>query len=134
MKHILVGFDGSPNSLRALEEALDVAQPETHITIVAAAQPPAPPDYDVPDGTESLEQREHELDDARRVLEELGREADFVAVTGAPADVLVAEAEQRGADLIVVGRRGLTGAERLVMGSISSKVARTATCSVLIAR
>jgi nucleotide-binding universal stress UspA family protein len=134
MKHILVGFDGSPNSLRALEEALEVAQPETRITVVAAAQPPAPPDYDVPDGTESLEQREHELDDARRVLEELGREADFVAVTGAPADVLVAEAEQRGADLIVVGRRGLTGAERLVMGSISSKVARTATCSVLIAR
>jgi nucleotide-binding universal stress UspA family protein len=134
MKHILVGFDGSPNSLRALEEALDVAQPDTRITVVAAAQPPAPPDYDVPDGTEALEQREHELDDARRLLEELGRTGEVVAVNGAPADVLVAEAEQRGADLIVVGRRGLTGAERLVMGSVSAKVARTAACSVLIAR
>jgi nucleotide-binding universal stress UspA family protein len=134
MKHILVGFDGSPNSLRALEEALDIAQPETRITVVAAAQPPAPPDYDVPDGAEGLEQREHELDDARRFLAELGREAEVVAVAGAPADVLVEEAKQRGAELIVVGRRGLTGAERLVMGSVSSKVARTATCSVLIAR
>jgi nucleotide-binding universal stress UspA family protein len=134
MKHILVGFDGSPNSLRALEEALDVAQPDTRITVVAAAQPPAPPDYDVPDGTEAREQREHELDDARRLLEELGRTGEVVAVNGAPADVLVAEAEQRGADLIVVGRRGLTGAERLVMGSVSAKVARTAACSVLIAR
>jgi nucleotide-binding universal stress UspA family protein len=134
MKHILVGFDGSPNSLRALEEALDVAKPDTRITVVAAAQPPAPPDYDVPDGAEDLEQREHELVDARRLLEEVGRDADVLAVTGAPADVLVEEAEQRGADLIVLGRRGLTGAERLVMGSVSSKVARTAGCSVLIAR
>jgi nucleotide-binding universal stress UspA family protein len=134
MKHILVGFDGSANSLRALEEALEVAQPETRITVVAAAQPPAPPDYDVPDGTEDLGQREHELDDARRLLEELGRTGEVVAVNGAPADVLVEEAEQRGADLIVVGRRGLTGAERLVMGSVSAKVARTAACSVLIAR
>jgi nucleotide-binding universal stress UspA family protein len=134
MKHILVGFDGSPNSLRALQEALDVARPDTRITVVAAAQPPAPPGYDVPDGAEGLEEREHELDDARRLLEEAGRSAELVAVTGAPADVLVEEAAQRGADLIVVGRRGLTGAERLVMGSVSSKVARTAACSVLIAR
>ena len=57
-----------------------------------------------------------------------------MVVSGAPADVLVEEAEKRGADLIVVGRRGLDGAERLVMGSVSSKVARTAGCSVLIAR
>lgn len=134
MEHILVGFDGSPNSLRALEEALEVAKPETRITIVAAAQAAAPADFAVPDGTEGLEEREHELDDARRLLAELGRDADVVAVTGAPADVIVEEARRRGADLIVVGRRGLTGAERLVMGSVSAKVARTAGCSVLIAR
>ena len=134
MEHILVGFDGSPNARRALEEALEVAAPDTRITVVAAAQAPAPDGQALPDGAEGLEERQHELEDARRRLAELGRDAEFVAVEGAPADVLVEEAERRGADLIVVGRRGLTGAERFVMGSVSSKVARTAPCSVLIVR
>jgi nucleotide-binding universal stress UspA family protein len=134
MKHILVGFDGSPNSNRALEEALDVAHADTRITVVAAAQAPPPPGQKLPTGAEGLEERARELEDARRRLVEQGRDAEVVAVSGAPADVLVAEAETRGVDLIVVGRRGLTGAERLVMGSVSSKVVRTAGCSVLIAR
>lgn len=134
MKHILVGFDGSINAQRALEEALDVAQADTRITVVAAAQALPPPGQELPMGAEGLDERRHELEDARRHLTELGRDAELVAVSGAPADVLVEEAERRGADLIVVGRRGLSGAERLVMGSVSSKVARTARCSVLIAR
>jgi nucleotide-binding universal stress UspA family protein len=134
MKHILVGFDGSPNARRALEEALDVARPDTRITVVAAAQAPAPTGQVPPVWAEGLEERQRELEDARRRLAEMGRDAEVVAVLGAPADVLVAEAARRGADLIVVGRRGLSGAERLVMGSVSSKVARTAPCSVLIAR
>jgi nucleotide-binding universal stress UspA family protein len=134
MKHILVGFDGSTNALRALEEALDIGSADTRITVVAAAQAPAPPDRVLPAGAEGLEERRRELEDARRRLAELGRDAELVAVAGAPADVLVEEAEKRGADLIVVGWRGLSGAERLVMGSVSSKVARTAPCSVLIVR
>jgi nucleotide-binding universal stress UspA family protein len=134
VKHILVGFDGSTNARRALEEALDLAGADTRITVVAAAQAPPPPGEVLPAGAEGLEERRRELDDARRLLAELGRDAEVVAVSGAPADVLVEEAKKRGADLIVVGRRGVSGAERLVMGSVSSKVARTAGCSVLIAR
>lgn len=133
MKHVLVGFDGSPNSHRALDVALDVAQTDTRITVVAAAQAQLPPGLELPMGAEGLEERGRELEEARRRLAELGRDAEVVAVLGAPADVLVEEAEKRGADLIVVGRRGLDGAERLVMGSVSSKVARLAGCSVLIA-
>jgi nucleotide-binding universal stress UspA family protein len=134
MKHILVGFDGSPNARRALEAALDVAETDTRITIVAAAQATAPSGQVPPVWAEGLEERQRELEEARRRLAEVGRDAQVVAVLGAPADVLVEEAEKRGADLIVVGRRGLSGAERLVMGSVSSKVARTAPCSVLIVR
>jgi nucleotide-binding universal stress UspA family protein len=134
MKHILVGFDGSTNARRALEEALDLARADTRITVVAAAQTPPPPGEVLPVGAKSLDERKRELEDARRQLAEQGREAEVVAVSGAPADVLVEEAERRGADLIVVGRRGLNGAERLAMGSVSSKVVRLARCSVLIAR
>ena len=133
MRHILVGFDGSTNARRALEVALEVARDDTRITVVAAAQAPPPPGMELPAWAEGLEERQRELEDARIQLAELGRDAEVLAVSGAPADVLVEEAEKRGADLIVVGRRGLSGAERLAMGSVSSKVARTARCSVLIA-
>jgi nucleotide-binding universal stress UspA family protein len=85
-------------------------------------------------GAEGLDERRHELEDGRRHLTGLGRDAELVAVSGAPADVLVEKEERRGADLIVVGRRGLSSAERLVIGCVGSKVARTARCSVLIAR
>lgn len=134
MKHILVGFDGSENARRALAQAVALAGADSRITVVAAAQAPAAAGQVLPEGAEGLEERGRELEEARRQLAELGRDADLVAVEGAPADVLVEEAKQRGADMIVVGHRGLSGAERLVMGSVSSKVARTATCSVLIVR
>jgi nucleotide-binding universal stress UspA family protein len=134
MKHILVGFDGSMNARRALEAALDLAKPDTRITIVAAAQAPSPAGHPLPVEPEGLEERRSELEEARRILAGQGRVAEVAAVLGAPADVLVEEAVKRGADLIIVGRRGVSGAELLVMGSVSSKVARTARCSVLIAR
>ena len=86
MKHILVGFDGSENAHRALEEALEFARADTQITVVGAAQDPAPPGRVLPPGAEDLEERQRELEDARRHLAELGRDADVVAVSGAPAE------------------------------------------------
>ncbi len=53
------------------------------------------------------------------------------AVTGDPADALVRVADREGADLIVVGNKGMKGARR-VLGSVPNSVAHRATCSVLI--
>jgi nucleotide-binding universal stress UspA family protein len=52
---------------------------------------------------------------------------------GAPADVLVAVAEEQAADLIVVGSRGMTGTRRFLLGSVPNRVAHNAPCNVLIA-
>ena len=52
---------------------------------------------------------------------------------GAPADLLVAEAERVGADLIVVGNVRMQGIGR-VLGSVGSEVLRQAPCSVLIVK
>jgi nucleotide-binding universal stress UspA family protein len=43
-------------------------------------------------------------------------------------------AEETGADLIVVGNKGMTGAERFLLGSVPNKVSHHAPCSVLIVR
>jgi universal stress protein A len=53
---------------------------------------------------------------------------------GKPADVTLAIAEREGFDLIVMGTRGRTGIERLVVGSVAEKVIRGSSCPVLTVR
>ncbi len=53
---------------------------------------------------------------------------------GKPADEILHLAGDVGADLIIVGSKGLTGLERLVVGSVSEKVVREAGCTVEVAR
>ena len=53
---------------------------------------------------------------------------------GDPADAILDVAEERGADLIVVGNKGMTGAKRFLLGSVPNKVSHHAPCSVLIIR
>jgi nucleotide-binding universal stress UspA family protein len=51
---------------------------------------------------------------------------------GDPADLILKEAAAVGADLIVVGSRGLNAAERFLLGSVSTTVATHARCPVLV--
>jgi nucleotide-binding universal stress UspA family protein len=51
---------------------------------------------------------------------------------GDAADAIIGLAEELGTDLIVVGNKGLTGARRFLLGSVSGKVSHHAPCSVLI--
>jgi nucleotide-binding universal stress UspA family protein len=71
------------------------------------------------------------LDQARAVLAERGLEAELVPTSGQPAEAIVALAEERNADLIIVGMRKKGFFERLVEGSVAQDVMRRATCDVL---
>jgi nucleotide-binding universal stress UspA family protein len=53
---------------------------------------------------------------------------------GEPFSLILNEAEKESVDLIVVGSHGKQGIERLLLGSVSEKVARKAKCSVLVVR
>jgi nucleotide-binding universal stress UspA family protein len=53
---------------------------------------------------------------------------------GTPGPAIVAEAASAGADLVVMGSRGIHGLRRTIEGSVSAHVARHAPCSVLVAR
>jgi nucleotide-binding universal stress UspA family protein len=53
---------------------------------------------------------------------------------GKPAEELLAIARDVGADLIIVGSKGLSGVERMVLGSVSERVVREAGCTVEVAR
>lgn len=53
---------------------------------------------------------------------------------GKPAHEILGVAKDVGADLIIVGSKGLTGIERAVLGSVSERVVREAGCTVEVAR
>jgi len=74
------------------------------------------------------------LSDAADVVREAGLEVETFAREGDPADAILDVAEERDADLIVVGNKGMTGARRFLLGSVPNKVSHHAPCSVLIVR
>ena len=53
---------------------------------------------------------------------------------GDAADAILDVAEELGADLIVVGNKGMTGADRFLLGSVPNTVTHHAPCSVLVIR
>ena len=74
------------------------------------------------------------LDRAASVLAAAGLEVDVYAQRGDPADAILDVAEERNADLIVVGNRGRTGAKRFLLGSVPNRISHYAPCAVLIIR
>lgn len=131
MKHILVGYDETPPAERALERAAQLAKTfEAQVTVasiaaglrgVGAGPIPDPP-------TLHVQQLQH----GKEKLAELGIEAETVTGVGDPAKALVAIAEERQVDLIVVGTHGRPGLGRLLLGSVSDDVEHKAHCDVLI--
>ena len=134
MQKIVVGFDGSEHGRRALERATALAKTGASLTVVSAA----PVTVLVRGGSAispvDAEERDHALTEARSLVSAAGVEATFVEGSGDPADVIVQEAEDTGADLIIVGTRGLNVAKRWLLGSISTKVVQHAPCDVLVVR
>jgi nucleotide-binding universal stress UspA family protein len=137
MERIVVGFDGSEHSHKALERAADLAGGATLAVVVAANVSPLmrdPAGGASPVDPADAEARTKALAEAREYLEGRGVNGVYVEGHGNPADVIVQEAEQSGADLIVVGTRGLNAARRLFMGSVSTNVVHHAPCDVLVVR
>ena len=105
--------------------------------------PPAPSDLTIASGLppiqhattatpdEGIRAATNWLDDERRRLAHHER-TEAVALVGRPAQAIVAEAERRGSDLIVLGNRGVGAVQRLLFGSVTEAVLRESTRSVLV--
>jgi nucleotide-binding universal stress UspA family protein len=131
---IVVGTDGSETARQAVRQATRLAAASgARIELVSAYEPvPQSP----PDGwsVSAREDVEAALREAAEEIMAAGVEVAIYARQGDPAAALLDVAEERRADLIVVGNRGLTGAERFLLGSVPNKVSHHAPCSVLIIR
>jgi nucleotide-binding universal stress UspA family protein len=138
MAGIVVGVDGSANSRKALEKAVEEAaahhKPLTVLTVHQAVRDlyGAPSHY-ADDASLTDKAREAAQAETDEVLAAASAQPESVTVTavhGLPSEELVKASE--GADLLVVGRRGGGGFARLTMGSVTHQVTQHAHCPVLI--
>jgi nucleotide-binding universal stress UspA family protein len=145
---IVVGTDGSDTAREAVRRAVDLARVlGARLQVVSAYEPVAEAAAAAPVAREDdasvageawavgpREGVDAILDDVAAVARAAGVEAEVHARQGSPADAILDVAEETGADLIVVGNKGMTGAERFLLGSVPNKVSHHAPCSVLIVR
>ena len=143
-ERIVVGTDGSDTAAEAVRQATEIARLTGAALEIVSAYEPVPQArlreqaQEVPgDIAHAVGPRE----DVNAVLEAAAGNAaqQNVEVTahpreGEPADAIIDVAEELGADLIVVGNKGMTGARRFLLGSVPNKVSHHAPCGVLIAR
>lgn len=139
-RKILVGFDGSEGSWRALRLALALAklQPESEVRALSVEER-------LPHMPEIIDEFSEEKQRQNAIFESLHREAVAVAaverveiqvstVVGHAAQAIVRFAEQGHFDLLVVGHSGRSGVWGTFLGSTADKIVRHARCSVLVAR
>jgi len=131
---IVVGYDGSDAAKRALQRAVDLVKDGDRIVVVASAEAQA---RSGPTGGAHLDpsefqQRRGDLDEAKQFISERGLDAELVEAQGDPGTAIVEAATE--SDLIIVGSRGLNPLQRMLLGSVSSKVVHRAPGDVLVVR
>jgi nucleotide-binding universal stress UspA family protein len=135
VKKIVLGFDDTEGSQRALERTAELAKAfdaEVTVTSVARVEMSIGRSAGPIDPTEPLSKHEEELATARKYLEGEGIQAEYQPAVGDPADAIADLAEERDADLIVVGTREPSLVQRLLGQSVSESVAHKAHRDVLI--
>jgi nucleotide-binding universal stress UspA family protein len=141
---IVVGTDGSETAKQAVREAAQLAKQTGASLDVVSAFDPVPASRLREERLEAPSDIEHAVnpqEDVNGILSEAsedvadtGVEIRTFARQGEPADAILDVAEEQGADLIIVGNKGMTGAKRFLLGSVPNKVSHHAPCSVLIVR
>jgi nucleotide-binding universal stress UspA family protein len=134
-RRALIATDFSDSSARAARAAVSIMNEGAHITIAHAV-----PDSDLPTTDRDDWERVY-LRGVAASLERLKSDIDappglhfaHALLRGDPAEQLVLLAQNEPVDLIVAGSRGRSAFQRLLLGSVATKLLRTARCSVLLA-
>ena len=143
---IAVGTDGSATADKAVDFAIDLAsshQAELVVLSAYSSQPSAlasaamaaawvPPEpLESQWNPQEAERVEELLAYAKHRAEQRGIACRTASREGDPADVLVELAEHHGADLLVIGNRGM---QRRLLGSVPNTITHKARCSVLVVK
>jgi nucleotide-binding universal stress UspA family protein len=142
---VLLAIDGSSYSVAAAQlVATRLWPPDTIVKVLMAVEPimQAPDIWSGMLGVETLERARTELmrqatevvTGVAETLRANGLEVETAVSNGDPRSVIVDQAEEWSADLVVVGSHGYTGLKRLLLGSVAQSVVSHAPCSVEVVR
>jgi maltose/moltooligosaccharide transporter len=136
---VVVGSDGTPTSLYAVDRAAEVAQAaQARLIVVTAYREEAPAGAATP--AEGAHRELYGVDTAREALrqsvtgltKERARYIEQQLVAGDPAQALLDAVGANPANLIVVGNRGLGASQGQMLGSVPANVVKNAICDVLV--
>jgi nucleotide-binding universal stress UspA family protein len=140
-KTIAVGTDGTETAEKALDVAIDIAAQYGARLLIFSVYVPVTDEHlaqaraDAPEEVQwSIHATEHvdaTLRKAMRRARERGLDGDTVARQGDPAKVICELAAEHGADLLVIGNKGMN---RRLFGSVPKSICQHAPCSVVVAK
>jgi nucleotide-binding universal stress UspA family protein len=137
-QRILVPVDFSEHSNRAIDVAIDLAKKfdgRIHLIHAYPIHPLLLGPYDIQVPVDFERQFRQAADKQMAACAERVRKAGLPVETActpdSPSEAILRSAEKIGADLIVMGTRGLTGLKHVVLGSVAERTLRLAPCPVL---
>jgi nucleotide-binding universal stress UspA family protein len=128
VRRIVVALDGSAASRKALHFLLKQCRPDARIELILVHVMPKLKYPEVKEVGKRLMGRDAKL------LGAAGYGVTQAPRLGRPADEIMAVARQHQADLILCGAKGLGAVGRMLLGSVSTKLAQHSPCSVLVVR
>ena len=146
MKKMLIAYDGSDASKKAIDVALKCCSKEDEITLLTVV--PAElaessftkmllPTIDLSEIVKSGSFKEKAKESLNKIVKEIGyavKKVNIAVESGDPADEILMGAKKHNADIIVVGYKGYGKEGRFLLGSVTDKVVRHASKSVLVVR
>lgn len=134
---VLLATEGSPSSTRAAEQVVATLgrciDAVTLVTVLPLESAPGPEGAAATPRQQRVQAEvEQGLGPARAVLQGAGIACEAVTRFGDPAEEILRLAGEGGYDCIALGRRGHGAVQRLLLGSVSERVAKTATCPVIL--
>lgn len=134
---ILLATDGSEDAALATKAAIDLSNQsgaELHVVHVGRTSFRLSPKEYHTAAREKMDEVVRAVEEAGGDITESHLRIDDSQTPGNEAEHITGVAEELGADLIVVGSRGLGGLKRALMGSVSESIVRHAHCPVLVMR
>ena len=139
LKKILVAFDGSQNSLRGMEKAIQIAKPaRATITAVFVIGTPLIKSglYNITNTQRNLaKQKAMEILDRAQGRAKLAKvKFEGKIISGVPSTAITKFADNQKFDIIVIGARGLSGTKSLFLGSVSNHILHSTKIPVLVVK
>jgi len=142
-KIIVLAIDGSRYSVPAASEAIGTAKrngSKLVVVSVVLSESITPLDISFSEGQRDrianteLKEAEKNVKAVKDAAQKEGVSVEGFVLSGIPYEAIINIANERKADLIVVGSHGKTGLEKLLVGSVAERVIVLSTCAVLVVK